>query len=58
MLVVMYVPVLQPVFHTVPLSGRDWLLVLGLAAIPTFLLSGNHMFKKSKQPRSKEAGSH
>ncbi|HET6872877.1 MAG TPA: cation-transporting P-type ATPase, partial [Sporolactobacillaceae bacterium] len=58
MLVVMYVPILQPVFHTVPLSGRDWLLVLGLAAIPTFLLSGNHMFKKSKQPRSKEAGSH
>lgn len=58
MLVVMYIPILQPVFHTIPLSGRDWLLVLGLAAIPTFLLSGNHMFKKSKQPRSKEAGSH
>jgi P-type Ca2+ transporter type 2C len=58
MLIVMYVPILQPVFHTVALSGRDWLLVLGLAAIPTFLLSGNHMFKKATQPTSKHAGSH
>jgi P-type Ca2+ transporter type 2C len=58
MLVVMYVPILQPVFHTVALSGRDWLLVLGLAAIPTFLLSGNHIFRKAKQPTSKQAGSH
>ncbi len=55
MLVVMYVPVLQTVFHTVPISLRDWLLVIGLAALPTFLLSGNQVFKKSKSSQSKQA---
>ncbi|WEG10895.1 cation-translocating P-type ATPase [Pullulanibacillus sp. KACC 23026] len=58
MLVVMYVPVLQPVFHTVPLTVRDWLLVLGLAAIPTFLLSGNQLFKKDKRTTASRVSSH
>ncbi|MCK6256952.1 calcium-translocating P-type ATPase, SERCA-type [Fictibacillus sp. KIGAM418] len=45
-LVVMYITPLQAIFHTVPLSGRDWLLVLGMAAIPTFALTGFQAFKK------------
>lgn len=46
LLVVMYVGPLQGIFHTVPLSLRDWLLVLGMAAIPTFALTGFAAFKK------------
>lgn len=46
MLVVIYFPPLQPVFHTVALNTRDWLLVLGLASIPTIALAGFHLFKK------------
>lgn len=37
LLVVIYWAPLQPVFHTVPLALRDWMLILGLAAIPTVL---------------------
>lgn len=37
LLVVVYWPPLQPIFHTVSLSLRDWMLVIGLAAIPTVL---------------------
>ncbi|GGA84139.1 calcium-transporting ATPase [Ornithinibacillus halotolerans] len=37
LLVVIYWPPLQPIFHTVGLDLRDWMLVLGLAAIPTVL---------------------
>lgn len=46
MLVVMYFPPLQPVFHTVGLNLREWLLVLGMAAIPTIALAGFHIFKR------------
>ncbi|WP_107727660.1 calcium-translocating P-type ATPase, SERCA-type [Desmospora activa] len=37
LLVVMYTPTLQPVFHTVALGFRDWALVLAAASIPTLL---------------------
>lgn len=37
MIVVMHWPPLQPIFHTVALHLNDWLLVFGLAAIPTIL---------------------
>ena len=46
MLVVMYFPTLQPVFHTVGLNVREWLLVLGLASVPTVALAGFHLFKR------------
>ncbi|MFC4618810.1 calcium-translocating P-type ATPase, SERCA-type [Camelliibacillus cellulosilyticus] len=55
LLVVMYLPVLQPVFHTVPLGVRDWLLVLGMAAIPTFALSGFQLFRRHDKPFSRTA---
>lgn len=48
MLIVIYYPPLQPIFHTVPIEPRDWMLVLGLAAIPTFLLAGSFLVRKSK----------
>lgn len=53
MAVVIYAPVLQPVFHTTDLNVREWALVLGLAAIPTVALAGNHVFQRSHARRSK-----
>ncbi|MBE3556694.1 MAG: calcium-translocating P-type ATPase, SERCA-type [Firmicutes bacterium] len=32
--VTLYVPLLQPIFHTVPLNFQDWLLIIALAALP------------------------
>ncbi|UQD51653.1 ATPase [Bacillus methanolicus] len=48
MLVVIYYPPLQPIFHTVPILLKDWLLIVGLASIPTFLLAGSFLTRKSK----------
>lgn len=41
MIAVIYVPVLQPIFHTVSIAKLDWLLIIGLSALPTFLLAGS-----------------
>ncbi|KIY21628.1 calcium-translocating P-type ATPase, SERCA-type [Mesobacillus subterraneus] len=48
-LVVIYSPALQPIFHTVPILLTDWLLILGLSAIPTFLLAGTFYARKTKR---------
>jgi P-type Ca2+ transporter type 2C len=48
MLAVMYVQPLQAIFHTVPISGRDWLLVIGMSSIPTFLLAGTFLARKAQ----------
>jgi P-type Ca2+ transporter type 2C len=48
MLVVIYYPPLQPIFHTLPISLSDWLLILGLSSIPTFLLAGSFLLRKTK----------
>jgi Ca2+-transporting ATPase len=34
LLLVVNVPFLQPIFNTHPLTGAEWLIVLGLAIIP------------------------
>lgn len=49
MLVVIYYPPLQPVFHTMAIEPRDWLLILGLSAIPTFLLAGSLLFSRKRR---------
>lgn len=46
MFVVIYVPVFQPIFHTVAIDFRDWLLILGMSAVPTFLLAGTFFSRK------------
>ncbi|QQK80584.1 calcium-translocating P-type ATPase, SERCA-type [Salicibibacter cibi] len=48
MLLVIYVPVLQPIFYTTALGLNDWLLILGLSAIPTVALAGGGMRKKER----------
>lgn len=48
MVIVIYYPPLQPIFHTTEISARDWLLVLGFAAIPTVALGGFHLFDKKQ----------
>ncbi|HWO77896.1 MAG TPA: calcium-translocating P-type ATPase, SERCA-type [Bacillus sp. (in: firmicutes)] len=47
MLIVIYYPPLQTVFHTVAIDVKDWLLITGLAAIPTFIWVGSHFTRKS-----------
>ncbi len=49
MLVVMYYPPLQKVFHTVSVSPRDWLLIVGMASIPTFLLTADFFASNKKK---------
>ncbi|MGI6247854.1 MAG: cation-translocating P-type ATPase [Acutalibacteraceae bacterium] len=34
MLLVVYVPFLQEIFNTIPLKGKDWLIIVGLSLIP------------------------
>ncbi|MFE8699016.1 calcium-translocating P-type ATPase, SERCA-type [Cytobacillus sp. FJAT-54145] len=48
MFVVIYYPPLQPIFHTVSIAARDWLLIMGLSAVPTFLLAGSFLISKTK----------
>ncbi|MBP3038334.1 cation-translocating P-type ATPase [Bacillaceae bacterium Marseille-Q3522] len=48
MIVVIYYPPLQPIFHTVSIDMVEWLLILGLASIPTFLLAGSFYARKSR----------
>ncbi|PFA68988.1 ATPase [Bacillus sp. AFS015802] len=48
MLLVIYIPSLQPIFHTVPIVLKDWLLIIGLSSVPTFLLAGS-FFARKKQ---------
>jgi Ca2+-transporting ATPase len=47
-LVVIYYPPLQPIFHTVPILVSDWWIIIGLSAIPTFLLAGSFLLRKTK----------
>ncbi|WP_141431243.1 calcium-translocating P-type ATPase, SERCA-type [Bacillus sp. 03113] len=47
MFIVIYHPALQNIFHTVPIRTKDWLLITGLAAIPTFLLAGSFFARKT-----------
>ncbi|MEI2355109.1 cation-translocating P-type ATPase [Mesobacillus zeae] len=46
---VIYIPALQPIFHTVPIIPGDWLLIVGLSAIPTFLLAGTFFARKTNK---------
>ncbi len=47
MFAVIYYEPFQLVFHTVPIAPRDWLLIIGMASIPTFLLAGSFLARKS-----------
>ncbi|KKK39622.1 ATPase [Mesobacillus campisalis] len=46
---VIYYPPLQPIFHTVAIVPKDWMLVVGMAALPTFLLAGSFLASKTKK---------
>ncbi|MBM7095827.1 cation-translocating P-type ATPase [Bacillus sp. H-16] len=48
MLVVLYYPPLQPVFHTVSLGFEHWLLILASASVPTVALAGFQLFKRKE----------
>ncbi|MED0773001.1 calcium-translocating P-type ATPase, SERCA-type [Bacillus siamensis] len=46
MAIVIYYPPLQPIFKTVPITPGDWMLILGMSGIPTFLLAGSLLTRK------------
>jgi P-type Ca2+ transporter type 2C len=46
---VIYYPPLQPLFHTVSIIPMDWLLIIGMASLPTFLLAGSFLASKTKK---------
>ncbi|HLU21958.1 MAG TPA: cation-translocating P-type ATPase [Bacillaceae bacterium] len=48
MVAVIYVPFLQPIFHTLPIALNDWLLIVGMSALPTFLLAGSFILRKKQ----------
>lgn len=49
-LTVNYAPFLRPIFHTVPMSGGQWALVLAIAATPTLLGAvSRHFAGKARQ---------
>ncbi|MCM3587128.1 calcium-translocating P-type ATPase, SERCA-type [Mesobacillus maritimus] len=48
-LVVIYYPPLQPIFHTVAIVPFDWLLIIGMSALPTFLLAGSFLASKTRK---------
>jgi P-type Ca2+ transporter type 2C len=48
MVLVIYLPALQPIFHTVPIELKDWLLIAGMSALPTFLLAGSFFAGKKR----------
>ncbi|WP_216828044.1 cation-translocating P-type ATPase [Alkalihalobacterium elongatum] len=48
MLAVIYYPPLQTVFHTTFMDARDWLLILGMAAIPTVVLGAGQLFGRKR----------
>lgn len=48
MAAVIYVPVLQPIFHTTAIIPADWLMILALSAVPTFLLAGTFFTRKRR----------
>ncbi|UQZ73605.1 calcium-translocating P-type ATPase, SERCA-type [Niallia circulans] len=47
-LIVIYVPGLQEIFHTLPIAMKDWPMIIGFASVPTFLLAGSFLLSKSK----------
>jgi Ca2+-transporting ATPase len=55
LLVVIYYEPLQPVFHTMPLAFREWLLIIVLSAVPTFALAGFGLYGRAKKGKSKYA---
>ncbi|GLX68387.1 calcium-translocating P-type ATPase, SERCA-type [Paenibacillus glycanilyticus] len=54
MIGVLYIPMLQPIFKTVPLNFREWCLVFVAAGIPTFLMGIGSVLGTTK-PKKKPA---
>jgi Ca2+-transporting ATPase len=51
-LLTIYVPNLAKVFHTAPLGLLDWIIILVLAAIPTFALSLRRIGRNALRPKT------
>ncbi|WP_110929363.1 calcium-translocating P-type ATPase, SERCA-type [Bacillus massiliglaciei] len=47
LLAVIYYEPFQVIFQVVPLTLKDWLLIFGFASVPTFLLAGTFLIRKT-----------
>lgn len=56
MLAVLYIPQLQPIFKTVPLHWKDWVIVLVFAGIPTFLMGFGSVMSKPAKKKTQRFG--
>lgn len=56
MLAVMYIEPLQPIFKTVPLGPKEWLITLFFAGIPTFLMGFGSVMTTQRRKRRKLIG--
>jgi Ca2+-transporting ATPase len=57
-LAAVYVPFLQTVLYTVPLSLSDWAVVLGLSLLPIFIVEVVKLLQRlMTSPRSRAAAS-
>lgn len=57
LLAVLYIEPLQPIFKTMNLGFRDWILVFVFAGIPTFVMGIGSVFSPAKKKRSIHFGS-
>ncbi|MBB5172138.1 cation-translocating P-type ATPase [Texcoconibacillus texcoconensis] len=48
LLLVIYVPAFQPIFHTVSLTFNSWLFILAMAALPTVALAGGATIRRKR----------
>jgi Ca2+-transporting ATPase len=49
-LAVIYVPFLQPIFRTVPLTAADWAIVVGLGSIPLLVVQTIRVINEMRRP--------
>jgi len=56
LLLVIYVPFLQPVFNTHMMSATEWSLVLGLSLIPAVAEEITKFFLRRRQGSAEPAG--
>ena len=56
LLLVVFVPFLQPIFNTHPLVGREWLVVLALALIPAIAEEITKFFLRMQDKKRVAAG--
>jgi Ca2+-transporting ATPase len=51
LLVVIYVPILDPIFHTISLGLLDWVIIIPLAFVPFLAAEGDKFLRLVREKR-------